>query len=218
MLIARRSPEGHVEVVRLDPETCARNRAYKFRKRLLKQGIGWCGFWLFTFPAEAMDGLTKQEMHRRAMDAWKGLRARMWALGSRFRYVLVVEWTKAGRPHFHVLLDRYIPKAVVEKEWVAVGGGSFLKARAVREGSARGRKQAINYMVKYITKGKDRVAGCRRWAYTRGLLDKVEAKAQEWFKVLKHEVLALNLENDLVVDNGRGTWDWWPQGMVERGS
>lgn len=215
MLIARRIAPGRVEVIKMTPEETSRNRAYKFRKRMIRNETTWAGFWLFTFPAEAMDGRDRREMHRTAMDSWRKFRARMWEAGTPFKFCLVVEWTKAGRPHFHVLIDRWIDKQDAEAAWVAVGGGQFLKARKIRGGHA-GYKQAINYICKYLTKAVERVPGCRRWAYTHRLLEVVKKKVSEWCRITHRDLLTLNLDNDVLIENKRGAWDLWPRGYVER--
>lgn len=216
VMIARRSGPGQLEVVQVDPEETARIRARRFRKRLLRNGTEWRGFWLFTFPKETMEGLEKQEMHRVGMACWRKLRARLWESGHRFKYVLVVEWTKAGRPHFHVLMDRYIPKAIVAGHWESLGGGVFLRAREIKNQGKKTVKQAINYICKYLTKCVERVKGCRRWAYTQKMLDKIEKTVSEWVVITKSDLLALNLENEIIIDNGRGMYDYWPESWVER--
>lgn len=226
MRIARRISPTSVEVVRLDPEVLARQRATRFRKRLLKADVPWVGFWLFTFGPEAMEGKTKPERHQYAMDTWKRYRARMWEAGLPFRFALVVEWTRRGWPHLHVLLDRYVPKQDkvnhqgetergAEYHWRASGGGLFLKAKAI-QGGKRGLKQAINYCCKYATKCVDRVKGCRRWSTTWRLLEVVRRTCSEWVRVTWTDVCILNLENDIHIDNGDGIWAYLPAGWVER--
>lgn len=182
---------------------------------MIRNGQEWVGFWLFTFEEKDMAGLSLRDRHRVAMNAWRLLRARMWEAGTPFRFALAVEWTEKMVPHFHVLLDRYIDKSEMVKHWVAVGGGYVMRARKVWGGAA-GRKRAINYICKYITKFKVHVLGCRRWAYSRGLLEPIIKQISEWVRVTWSDVLTLNLDHDLHVDNGDGMWAYFPAGWVER--
>lgn len=214
MRIARRAGKA-VEVVRLTAEGTRIARGHRFRKRLIKAERPWVGFWLFTFSDKAVHGLGMQERHRMAMDAWRLLRARMWEAGHRFKFCLALEWTENLVPHMHILIDRLIPKAVMSKHWQAVGGGSFMRASLVKGGHS-GRKQAINYICKYLTKFKVHVPGCRRWAISNGILEPIVKGIVEWFRVTTSDVLALNLDNDLHVDNGDGMWAYFPVGWVER--
>lgn len=206
---------GAVEVVHLTPEGTRIRRGDRFRKRLMKSGTDWAGFWLFTFPESSMLGLSMREKHQFCMNAWRLLRARMWEAGKPFRFVLTVEWTKKMVPHLHVLIDRLVSKRTMVKHWVAVGGGSFMRAARVRGGHI-GKKQAINYICKYLTKFEIHVSGARRWAYSKNLLDKVVKTVSDWCRVTSSDILTLNLEYELHVDNGDGVWAYFPLGWVER--
>lgn len=214
MHIARRVGKA-VEVVRLSPHACRVQRGFAFRKRLIRSDVEWSGFWLFTFAEDEMEGLDLNARHRKAMNAWRLFRARMWEKGLPFRFALTVEWTEKDVPHFHVLIDRYLPKRKANKAWIGVGGGKFMRAAKVR-GGASGQKQAINYICKYITKFRKHVSGCRRWAYSQKMLAIVKRKVSEWVRVTVSDILTMNLENELHVDNGNGVWLYFETGWVER--
>jgi hypothetical protein len=61
-------------------------------------------------------------------------------------YVCVLEFTQAGVPHLHVLLDRYIHQRWISKVWDSLGGGRivFIKQVTVR--------RVARYLSKYLTK------------------------------------------------------------------
>jgi len=62
------------------------------------------------------------------------------------QFICVLEFTQAGRPHLHVLLDRYIPHAWIKKTWDRLGGGHivFIEQVTVRH--------VARYLSKYLTK------------------------------------------------------------------
>jgi hypothetical protein len=173
-------------------------RALMFKKRttLDLSLVRWCSMLTLTLDPRRINtsGLYKegepalshrQLCYRYIMQVWKKFRARCWKgkvyktetrtrlRQFRFKYLLVVEWTKAGIPHLHVLLDRYLPKGFVQKAWVESGGGPVLKFSYL--GKEENAKRALLYTMKYICKAlDDSCRGCRRWAYTRGLLPQLE--------------------------------------------
>ena len=61
-------------------------------------------------------------------------------------YICVLEYTQSGRPHLHVLLDRYIPQAWISTVWSILGGGRVVDIRRVTI------KNVSRYLSKYLTK------------------------------------------------------------------
>jgi hypothetical protein len=61
-------------------------------------------------------------------------------------YICVLEFTKAGLPHLHVLFDRYISQRWISHTWDTLGGGRicFIKQVTV--------KNVTRYLSKYLTK------------------------------------------------------------------
>jgi hypothetical protein len=61
-------------------------------------------------------------------------------------YVCVLEFTKAGIPHLHILLDRYIDQRWISDVWDSLGGGRivFIKRVTIQKISC--------YLSKYLTK------------------------------------------------------------------
>jgi hypothetical protein len=61
-------------------------------------------------------------------------------------YICVLEFTKAGAPHLHILLDRYIPQAWISHVWGTLGGGRICFIKQVRV------QKVARYLSKYLTK------------------------------------------------------------------
>jgi len=82
------------------------------------------------------------------MTAWNRWRAFMAKKKITFDFFLVKEFTKKGKRHLHVLINRYIPSRVVMYAWrLATDGNSYVTKIARRE-----IKNAAGYMTKYMTK------------------------------------------------------------------
>jgi hypothetical protein len=63
-------------------------------------------------------------------------------------YMRVTELTKAGYPHYHLLIrSGFLPHAVVKKLWEAYTGATIVDLRQVTD-----RFGAYNYLTKYLTK------------------------------------------------------------------
>ena len=62
------------------------------------------------------------------------------------RYVCIVEFTKNGVPHLHILIDRYIEQAWISSVWERLGGGWRVDIRRVTV------RNVSRYLAKYLTK------------------------------------------------------------------
>ena len=61
-------------------------------------------------------------------------------------YISVLEFTKAGVPHLHVLLDRYVPQEWISEVWSSLGGGRIVFIKRVTV------QKVARYLSKYLTK------------------------------------------------------------------
>ncbi len=61
-------------------------------------------------------------------------------------FIAVLEFTKAGVPHLHVLLDRGLAQRWISKTWDALGGGRICDVRHVTLANI------TRYLSKYLTK------------------------------------------------------------------
>lgn len=66
--------------------------------------------------------------------------------GVSITYIRILEFQKNGNPHFHILVDRFIPQAWIKSTWQAVGGGRFVDIRYVDV------HRIARYLSKYLTK------------------------------------------------------------------
>ncbi len=66
--------------------------------------------------------------------------------GVSITYIRILEFQKNGNPHFHILVDRFIPQAWIRSTWQAVGGGRFVDIRYVDI------HRVSRYLSKYLTK------------------------------------------------------------------
>jgi hypothetical protein len=61
-------------------------------------------------------------------------------------YICILEFTERGRPHLHILIDRFIPQAWISKTWNRLGGGRIVKIKQVKV------RHVARYLSKYLTK------------------------------------------------------------------
>jgi hypothetical protein len=66
--------------------------------------------------------------------------------GVLIKYIRILEFQKNGNPHFHILVDRFVPQAWIQSTWQAVGGGRFVDIRYVDI------HRIARYLSKYLTK------------------------------------------------------------------
>jgi hypothetical protein len=66
--------------------------------------------------------------------------------GTAPHYICVLEFTKAGLPHLHILLDRYIPQKWISHVWALLGGGRIVYMKRVTV------HNVARYLSKYLTK------------------------------------------------------------------
>jgi hypothetical protein len=61
-------------------------------------------------------------------------------------YICVLEFTQAGIPHLHILIDRYVPHAWISNTWANLGGGRIVFIKQVTIANVS------RYLSKYLTK------------------------------------------------------------------
>ena len=93
------------------------------------------------------------------------------------KYIAVLEFHQNGKPHLHVLIDRFVEQAWLSSSWEAVGGGRIVDIRFVDL------HRISHYLAKYLTVDLLLSApkGVRRVTCSRGivLLEK-SAKDRSW--------------------------------------
>jgi len=97
--------------------------------------------------------------------------------GSAPKYIAVLEFHENGKPHLHVLIDRFIEQAWLSSAWEAVGGGRIVDIRFVDL------HRVSHYLAKYLTVDLLLSApkGVRRVTCSRGIvLLENSAKTHSW--------------------------------------
>lgn len=77
---------------------------------------------------------------------------------------VVVEDTKAGEPHFHVMLTcPFISKKLLKRWWYELTGAYIVKINLIRNA-----RDVARYMVKYMSKDPVKFGNCKRYWFTKG--------------------------------------------------
>lgn len=111
---------------------------------------------------------TKEQALRRMRKSWHMLQRELARKepSRRLQFVCIVEWTKAGQPHLHVLYHgKYIAQKHLSRLWKHIHGAPIVDIRKV---SADDRTAA--YLTKYLTKDNRCPPRMRRWSASRGFL------------------------------------------------
>lgn len=105
-----------------------------------------CVMITLTFADSSPDPFLEPAYYSRAWDNFlKRLRRRYPSLC----FARMVEITKAGMPHFHILVDRYIPQKYISWAFEKCGGGKVAWCSFVDPG------RSAKYITKYVTKSLD---------------------------------------------------------------
>lgn len=84
----------------------------------------------------------------RITECWNRLKASLRKYGYRFAYVWFKEFTKKGRRHLHVLLDKFIRKGLIRRLWLKATENTSYIVKINR----RPIRSAAGYCSKYVTK------------------------------------------------------------------
>lgn len=145
--------------------------------------------------------------------AWNKLRSWLYRRYGRFEYLKVLEITKAGRPHLHVLISgvKWIPQAELSDIWASYGCGKIVYVKRV---SNRNNLKMGAYVLKYVNKtlrNSDKVYSAllfasnrRLFSISRGCQNMINVGAKKIKKgfiyegtVLRSDLIALTDERGL---------------------
>lgn len=122
--------------------------------------------------------------------------------GVSITYIRILEFQKNGNPHFHILVDRFMPQAWIKSTWQAVGGGRFVDIRYVDI------HRIARYVSKYLTKELLLSAPkrSRRVTVSRGIQLLEKKKSNSVWQLFKKSIFNLFLEllpdlDDILVDD-----------------
>ena len=119
-------------------------------------------------------------------------------------YVRVIEFTKAGLPHYHVIMrGRYIPQSYLSRLWQAIHLSRVVDVRAIRR-----KGSAASYLAKYLGKDpRSRYSWSWDWVW-RGF-------ARDW-RALISSALAGGLKMVDIIDVWEGILDDYRRRVLGR--
>jgi hypothetical protein len=126
--------------------------------------LGLRYFWTLTLPSGKFHTpLQAVRLIRRCFSKLR-LYLRRW-FGESLTFICVLEFTKAGVPHLHVLFDRYIPRGFMSASWAALGAGKIVFVKPVTV------QRVARYLSKYLSKDLFETApkGARRITTSRDI-------------------------------------------------
>jgi len=138
-------------------ELCAPDR----RRQLMALAAAGDPIRFLTLTVNPAVGSSQEERLRMLANAWritvKRLRRRY--EGKEIEYLAVVEETKEGEPHLHILLrSPYIPQAYISECMRAILSSPIVDIRRIR-----GAKEVVRYVAKYITKAPKQFGSAKRY-------------------------------------------------------
>jgi hypothetical protein len=139
-----------------------RAKRYKYAIRATAEALKLCRFLTLTLDPSKIEGDPVPYLNAtfaKLRVYWKR------EYGVALTYIRILEFQKNGNPHFHILIDRYMPQAWLQASWQAVGGGRMVDIRYVDI------HRISHYLSKYLTKELLLSAplGCRRVTTSRGI-------------------------------------------------
>ena len=150
-LVGPASDAGGQRYIRLDCKCwdcsfCGPKKAYRYRNaiREVAEVYKLCRFLTLTLDPRLMGHEDPVSYINNAFAKWRIYLKRK--LGALAVYVRILEFQKNGNPHFHILVDRFIPQALVQKTWEAAGGGRMVFIKFVDM------HRVSRYLSKYLTK------------------------------------------------------------------
>jgi hypothetical protein len=107
--------------------------------------------------------------------------------GSAPKYIAVLEFHENGKPHLHILVDRFIEQAWLSIAWQAVGGGRIVDIRFVDI------HRVSHYLAKYLTVDLllSAPTGVRRVTCSRGIVLLEKSAATHSWRLLRTPIAYL---------------------------
>lgn len=141
--------------------TCGPRKAYKLRKAIEAKFDCVDYVRLFTFNFRTTIFANPKHAILRASEVWRRFINNVRRDKSlhhslrNFQYIRLIEFTKAGYPHYHVLTDRYLPVNILANHWRHAinivchntGYNGSVNAKGIKTS-----RNAAFYVVKYVLK------------------------------------------------------------------
>jgi hypothetical protein len=162
--------------------------------------------------------VSRADSEERLKLAWSRLRKVLHGVYPGLEYVWVMEYTKWGQAHLHLLVNTYIPQRVLSRLWKEASGGSYIVD--IRQ---PGVTAVARYIAKYVGKeaGRRRAGGLQRvnanlFGTSRGIVFQpyrkksqgwvvVKGSMQSWKEFLRHgqDRACVMVERGSALDVGR---------------
>jgi len=145
-------------------KTCGPRKARRLRVRLEQTAPTR----LITLTLRADPTVSPEAQLRKANRAWSILwrRYRRQFGEAAVGYAKIVELTKAGTPHLHIIANvPYVHHAALSASWRELTGSFIVDIRRVRQ-----RKGIAGYLSSYLTKALDVPPGMRKWSSSRAFV------------------------------------------------
>lgn len=126
---------------------CAQTKSLEWQRKIIGSfAHKKCVMVTLTFDSTAPDPFFNPGYYSLA---WDNFLKRLRRKYPKLCFARMVELTSKGRPHFHVLVDRYIPQKYVSWAFEKCGGGKISWCQFIDPG------RASRYITKYVTKSFD---------------------------------------------------------------
>jgi len=105
---------------------CGPKKAGRYRNaiREVAEAHKLCRFLTLTLDPRLIHQAEPVSYINKAFAKWRIYLKRR--LGVLVVYIRILEFQKNGNPHFHILVDRFIPQPLIQSTWQAAGGGRMV--------------------------------------------------------------------------------------------
>lgn len=168
-LYSRTATHARVFQLRCRSWTCEHCRPRR-QKRLRFQALSGRPVTFLTLTANPQKFETPGDAARAMTKAWRAARRAIEAYygGDKAEYLTVVESTKRGWPHLHVLTTRrWIDQRYLSALWDRLTGAPIVHIERVRD-----QNRAAGYVAKYLGKAPHKYLNCKRYYMTRHYVKK----------------------------------------------
>jgi len=165
-------------------EYCAPER----RNRLMAQAAGGAPTRFLTLTVNPRIGTDPEDRLRLLAAAWRNTvkRLRRRYPGQPIEYLAVVEETKAGEPHLHILLR----SPYIEQRYISACMAEMIQSPIVDIRKIRNAREVVTYVAKYITKAPAQFGTSKRYWSSQGYEVKSEEQQErEALPIVKWEVM-----------------------------
>lgn len=173
---------------------CGPKKAFKLRKRLKKATFSSSKYFITLTLKINNDSLKENTVL--INKAWDIALKRIRRIHPFIKYFKVLEYTKKGMPHLHIITDVRLTKKYLKTIWYDITKTSFI----VDIGKLR--QKSYNYVLKYALKIHDAKnssdfvipKGHRFYSHTRGLLEVIHKESKYTLIAVSKYIMKLLLE------------------------